>query len=148
MNKTISVALATFFLTTSGVVIAAPQRGKGPGAKGQARGSRRMGMSPAMLTQKLAKQLALTEEQKTQLKAILTQSAKEIQAIQKDTTLSAADKKTKLKANHKATDEKIKAILTPEQQTKLDTTKTSPSEDLETPPTAPAEPEKPQGEKP
>jgi periplasmic protein CpxP/Spy len=61
--------------------------------------------SPAMCkmrTEHLAKELGLNDEQKTKVEAIF------------------AAQKEKIKALHEETDASIKAILTPEQQTKFD----------------------------
>jgi protein CpxP len=70
----------------------------------------------------LGKQLAelnLTDAQKSQIKPILMDHHKAVQAIREDSKLTADEKKTKVKDLGKDAHEKILAILTPEQKDKL-----------------------------
>jgi protein CpxP len=68
----------------------------------------------------LTKQLNLTPDQVTQVKAIDADTWKQSKALQEDTTVAGADKRAKMMEIHKASQDKIRALLTPEQQTKFD----------------------------
>lgn len=63
----------------------------------------------------MAKELGLTEDQKAQMKQIMMKSAEEGKAIRDDASLSREQKMEKGAALRKSTEEKIDAILTPEQ---------------------------------
>jgi len=70
-------------------------------------------------TDALAKELSLTEEQKAKVTELNVQSLQKKEAILKDASLSEEQRKEAFRANHKATKEQLKTILTAEQQTKL-----------------------------
>lgn len=63
----------------------------------------------------IAKELGLTDDQKTQLKAALEDTMAKMKALHDDTSLSADDKKAKMKEIRDANQAKMKEILTPEQ---------------------------------
>ena len=67
---------------------------------------------------KIAQVLGLTDSQKEQLKPILKDARAQKKAIDADTKLTREEKRAKLKDLHKDTQEKIGAILTPEQKEK------------------------------
>ena len=69
--------------------------------------------------EKMAEKLNLTDDQKTQLKSIHQDAMTQAKAIKADTTLSKDQKKAKLKDLHEQTKTKTDAILTPEQQQKM-----------------------------
>ncbi|SHM06431.1 hypothetical protein SAMN05444266_106241 [Chitinophaga jiangningensis] len=64
------------------------------------------------------KQLNLTSEQQTKLKDINQSFFKDAQQVRKDTTLSPADKKSKMQALSNAREAKVKSVLTPDQTAK------------------------------
>jgi protein CpxP len=68
----------------------------------------------------LTKKLDLTPDQVTQVKAIDADTWKQAKALHEDTTIADADKRSKMMEIHKASQEKIRALLTADQQTKLD----------------------------
>lgn len=71
---------------------------------------------------KMGKQMAqldLTAAQKEQLRPVLQEAQEQRKALKADTTLTPEQKKAKMKENRAATQAKINAILTPEQQQKL-----------------------------
>lgn len=68
----------------------------------------------------MARKLQLTEEQKGQIKPILQDEFKQMKALREDTSLSREQKREKMQDIHNAAYEKIKPILTPEQQKKHD----------------------------
>lgn len=63
----------------------------------------------------LAKQLALTDDQKTKAKPVFEEMFQKQTDIRKDTTMAIADKRAKMKEIHDDATTKLKAIFTPEQ---------------------------------
>jgi Spy/CpxP family protein refolding chaperone len=68
----------------------------------------------------LTKKLNLTPDQVTQVKAIDADSMTQAKAVQDDTSIAKADKHAKMMDIHKASQDKIRAILTDDQKTKYD----------------------------
>jgi protein CpxP len=68
----------------------------------------------------LAEELALTEEQKTQLKPILAEEAAAMKAIWEDKSLEGDARREKMKSVRDSYAPKIEAVLTPEQKTKFE----------------------------
>jgi protein CpxP len=68
----------------------------------------------------LTKKLSLTPDQVTQVKAIDADTWKQAKALHEDTSIADADKRTKMFEIHKASQDKIRALLTTDQQTKFD----------------------------
>ena len=68
----------------------------------------------------LTKKLSLTPDQVTQVKAIDADTWKQSKALHEDTTMAEADKRAKMMDIHKSSTAKIRALLTPDQQTKFD----------------------------
>jgi Spy/CpxP family protein refolding chaperone len=66
----------------------------------------------------IAEKLNLTEEQKAAINPIMATEANDIKAVMQDTSLSKEQKQTKVAGIREASDKKINAILTPEQQAK------------------------------
>lgn len=60
--------------------------------------------------------LNLTDEQKTQIKTIKEDAKQQIQAMQKDSSLSDEAKQQKLKVIRKETRRQVWGVMTPEQQ--------------------------------
>jgi Spy/CpxP family protein refolding chaperone len=67
----------------------------------------------------LAEQLSLTDEQKTAIKPILAAEANDIRAVGQDSSLSVEQKQSKIVEIRDASNKKINAVLTPEQQAKF-----------------------------
>jgi len=98
------------------------QRAESRAYKGKKRAAKLAGMSPEMIenravksTEKLDRQVSLTEEQQVTVKSAYQSFFQKNQAIASDASLDAAAKKemlSSLKADHKAT---IKSLLTEEQ---------------------------------
>jgi Spy/CpxP family protein refolding chaperone len=65
---------------------------------------------------KMMDNLNLTADQKAQLKAMREDAKQQRDAIQNDASLSAEQKKAKMKELHKTQSDKMNSILTPEQQ--------------------------------
>jgi protein CpxP len=68
----------------------------------------------------LTKKLNLTPDQVTQVKAIDADTMKQMMALRSDTSLTADEKKPKMMDIHKASQDKIRALLTDDQKTKFD----------------------------
>jgi protein CpxP len=68
----------------------------------------------------LTKKLNLTPDQVTQVKAIDDGSRQQMMALRSDSSLAPDEKKTKMKAIHQASQDKIRAVLTDDQKTKYD----------------------------
>lgn len=83
----------------------------GPGGLGGPGGARGFGMLPDSLN--------LTDDQKAKVQAITQDQMKQFQALGSDTSISQEDRMVKMRAMGQAMQEKIKAVLTPEQQKQL-----------------------------
>jgi periplasmic protein CpxP/Spy len=68
----------------------------------------------------LTKKLNLTPDQVTQVKAIDDESRTQMMALRQDTATPQADKKAKMMDIHKASQAKIRAVLTDDQKTQYD----------------------------
>jgi periplasmic protein CpxP/Spy len=68
----------------------------------------------------LTKKLNLTPDQVTQVKAIDDDSRAQMTALRQDSTTPQADKRAKMMDIHKASQDKIRAVLTDDQKTKYD----------------------------
>jgi Spy/CpxP family protein refolding chaperone len=66
----------------------------------------------------IAEKLNLTDEQKAAIKPILATEVNDITAVMQDNSLSKEQKQTKISGIREASDTKINALLTPEQQAK------------------------------
>jgi len=71
-----------------------------------------------MMGERMAKELGLTEDQKTQIKAIHEAARPQLEAIRADQSLTREQKREKAQAIQKDTQAKVDAVLTPEQRTK------------------------------
>jgi protein CpxP len=91
-----------------------PQGEAGPHGRGGPGGMR--GDQVKFLTQKLN----LTADQVTQVKAIDEDAQKQSKAVREDTSITGPDKRAKMMDIHKAAQDKIRGLLTPDQQTKFD----------------------------
>ena len=65
------------------------------------------------------KELNLTPDQQSQVKAILKANEPALKAIKENTTLTDAEKQEQMKALHVKSQTAIEALLTPEQKAKL-----------------------------
>jgi protein CpxP len=68
----------------------------------------------------LTKKLNLTPDQVTQVKAIDDDSRKQMMALRDDTSTTGPDKRAKMMDIRKASQDKIRAVLTDDQKTKYD----------------------------
>jgi periplasmic protein CpxP/Spy len=68
----------------------------------------------------LTKKLNLTPDQVTQVKAIDADTMSQMKALREDTSVAGPDKRAKMMDIHKASQDKIRALLTDDQKTKFD----------------------------
>jgi periplasmic protein CpxP/Spy len=87
-----------------------------PGQGGGPRGGGMRGHQVEFLTKKLN----LTPDQVTQVKAIDADTWKQAKAVQDDNSVAGPDKRTKMMEIHKASQDKIRTLLTDDQKTKFD----------------------------
>ena len=72
------------------------------------------------MVEMLTKKLNLTPDQVTQVKAINADAMTQAKAARDDSSLSQADMRSKMMDIHKASQDKIRGLLTTDQQTKFD----------------------------
>jgi hypothetical protein len=70
--------------------------------------------------QELVRQLALTDEQKTQIRGFLTDAHSEIQAVRQDDSLTREQRQERLAQIEQRTQQNVRSILSVEQQMKAD----------------------------
>jgi periplasmic protein CpxP/Spy len=109
----LALCMTTLYVAPVMAQDAAPQAA--PPA-GQMRGGPGRGDMVEMLTKKLN----LTPDQVTQVKAINADTMTPAKAVRDDSSLSQADRRSKMMDIHKASQDKIRGILTDEQKTKYD----------------------------
>lgn len=116
------VVLAAALALTGGMLCSVPAMAQDtappppPGDGMGPRGARMEGHHIETLT----KRLNLTPDQVTQIRAIDDDTMKQAQAVRADTSLSQQDRRAKMMDIHKASEEKIRAVLTDEQKPKYD----------------------------
>jgi len=96
-----------------------------PPAQGDAQGpppggGGRGGMNPARRLEMMQKQLNLSPEQSTAVKAILDDEQAKMEALRSDTTTSREDRRSKMTGIHEAEKTKIEAVLTKDQNVKYE----------------------------
>ncbi|WP_298269048.1 hypothetical protein [Geobacter sp.] len=92
--------------------------GMGPGKAGR-QGKMQM-MDPAQRLQRMTTRLGLSEDQKAKILPILEDEAKELKALRDNTTLTRIQKRDKMREIRDRCHDRIKEVLTPEQQKKVD----------------------------
>lgn len=75
---------------------------------------------------RLDTRLSLSEDQKTKIKALLTEERDQTAALRKNDALTPQERVTKQRGLHTETQDKIKKLLTPEQLKKYETPKPPP----------------------
>lgn len=117
MFSRLAVPLFLFALVTATPLLRAddtpaepPARERGPGGPG----------GPKERLQKMAENLGLSAEQKEKVGAILKEQMEQGRTIREDESLTQEQRREKMRAFGKATREKIRAVLTPEQLAKYD----------------------------
>lgn len=98
-----------------------PPKGERCGPNGKCccpRGDRGMGFERRV--QHLDKALKLTDDQKTKIKAIYKNTKDQMQALNKDESLTRKDFRAKMQEIMKSTHAQVRTVLTPDQQAKFD----------------------------
>jgi Spy/CpxP family protein refolding chaperone len=75
-------------------------------------------MTPEDQLARMTKQLQLTDEQQAKIKPIIEEQHKQMMDLRQDTSMSREDRRSKFGEIRQKSLEKMKAILTPEQQKK------------------------------
>lgn len=117
MTRSISI-LALSALLGVGAAVAAQQDKAAQADVTHAKGQRQL--DPERQVQRLAKRLQLTNEQQSQLLPILSQRAEQVKAIRNDTTLSATDRRAKMRDVRQESEAQIKNVLTDTQKQQYD----------------------------
>lgn len=78
----------------------------------------RMPPSPEQRLQHMTKTLNLTPDQQQKIKPMLEQEQQQMQTLRQDSTVAPADRKAKMMQIRQGTNDQIKGVLTPDQQTK------------------------------
>ncbi len=109
-NKVMRIAVLALggLLISSAMTLATPTRGKNHGDRA------------ATKLSKLSSKLNLTEDQKSKIKPILQNEAKQTEGIRANNALSQDQKHTRIKEIHQTTRSEMRPILTAQQQQKLD----------------------------
>lgn len=111
LTKTLALAALVAGSLLAGTALQAQDapKEKPPGAQGGP------GVRARPNADQIAKDLSLTDEQKTKLKAALEEQQAKMKALRADTSLTPEEKKAKAKELREANQAKMKEILTPEQ---------------------------------
>ncbi|WP_298432489.1 hypothetical protein [Geobacter sp.] len=97
-----------------------PGMGEGMGAGKAGRQGKMQMMDPQQRLQRMTTRLGLSEEQKAKILPILEDEAKQLQELRDDTTLTRIQKRDKMREIRDRCHDRIKEVLTPEQQKKAD----------------------------
>ena len=122
-SSMLRVAILALGATALSVLPAMAQDPSAPPPPPQGQGGPRHGGPGGMREHQvefLTKQLNLTPDQVTQVKAIDADAWTQMKAMREDTTTAGQDKRAKMMDIHKASQDKIRALLTDDQKTKFD----------------------------
>lgn len=111
-SKVLTAALAV--VLGAGLSVA---RAQDAAAQGQ-QGGRRWQADPQQQVHMLQSRLNLTDDQVTQVRQILTDGRKQMQAARQDGSLVGQDRMAKFRAIREDQENRINAVLTPDQKTK------------------------------
>jgi Spy/CpxP family protein refolding chaperone len=87
---------------------------------GQGGGGGRHMMSPDQRLQHMTQQLNLTADQQQKIKPILEEESQQMQTLRQDSSVSGADRMSKMQQIRQGTNDQIKAVLNPDQQQKFE----------------------------
>ena len=114
----LAFALPMTMVAQSDSQAASPQ-----GQTGEQHHMRRGPMSPQAELDHLSQALNLTDDQKAKIKPILENTNTQAQSIRQDSSLSDQDRHEKMRSLHESSMSQVRAVLTPDQQAKLDSMK-------------------------
>jgi Spy/CpxP family protein refolding chaperone len=123
-KATLQVAIFALGLTVLSALPAMAQDPSAPPPPPPGQGGPRHGGMRGNQVDFLTKQLNLTPDQVTQVKAIDEDTWKQMKALREDTSVAGPDKRAKMMDIHKASQDKIRGLLTADQQTKFDALQT------------------------
>ena len=133
------VMAAVGMLAGHAVVQGADQVPPGQGQGGPARGAVKRGqMDAGERLERMSRHLNLTDEQKAKIKPILEDEDQRLKALRDDGSLTRDQQREKLRSIRQETHEKIRPLLTPEQQKKIDDARAKALERQKTRPNKPA----------
>jgi len=130
MKRALICALLAIAVACCGTALYAQQdnMGQGQGQMGQSQtdqgqmgpgGGHRMMMSPDQRLEHLTKMLNLSPDQQQKIKPMLDQEQQQVMSMHQDTSMSQADRMTRMHQVRQTTNDQIKSVLTPDQQTKF-----------------------------
>jgi protein CpxP len=124
MKKVIICALLAIAVACGGTALYAQdnmsqgQMSQGQGQMGPGGGHHAM-MSPDQRLEHLTKMLTLTPDQQQKIKPMLEQEQQQMMSLHQDTSMTQADRMSKGRQLKQTTNDQIKSVLTPDQQTKF-----------------------------
>ncbi len=104
-----ALAVVAVGMWVQGVLASPPQGGQGP-----------RGFAPGRGVEQMAKQLNLSEEQKRVVQTYLEDERSQLQALRNDTSLTREQKAPRMQEITQQTRDKVRSILTVEQQQKVE----------------------------
>jgi periplasmic protein CpxP/Spy len=121
MKKAAICALLAVAVVCCGATLYAQQDNMGQMNQGQSGGA--MGhhpmITPDQRLQHLTHQLNLTSDQQQKIKPMLEQEQQKLETLRQDTTTPQQDKRDQMQQIRQGTNDQIKAVLNPDQQTKF-----------------------------
>jgi Spy/CpxP family protein refolding chaperone len=101
---------------------AVAQQDTAPPANGAMQGPQggQRGMNPERQLTMMQQQLTLTDDQTAQIRQILTDASGKMEALRANTALAQDDRRAQMMTLRQGVQAKIRAALTPDQQTKFD----------------------------
>ena len=98
------------------------QQQQGPPPDGQMQGPMRggRGMDPERRVEMMQRRLNLNDGQTAQIRQILKESVAQMQTIRGNAQLGPEDRRAQMMALHQGEQTRIRAVLTPDQQAKMD----------------------------
>jgi len=95
-----------------------PDRQQGPPPNGQMQGQHRM--DPERRVEMLQQHLNLNDSQTAQVRQIFTESHAQMETLRSNASLAPEDRRAQMMSLHQGEQARIRAVLTPDQQTKYD----------------------------
>jgi Spy/CpxP family protein refolding chaperone len=110
--------LAAALLLTGAIALAQDSDQSVPAQPGTRYDQRRRDRAEDRL-RRMSKELNLTDDQKEKVKPILQDEAQQMKSVQADNSLTAQQRRKKMREIHKTFEPQVQAVLTPEQRDKL-----------------------------
>ncbi len=94
------------------------QQQQGPPPNGQMQGQHRM--DPERRLEQMQRRLNLSDSQTAQVRQIFTESHAQMETLRSNASLAPEDRRAQMMTLHQGEQARIRAVLTPDQQAKLD----------------------------